>query len=419
MRRNACWLLAALLCVATASAQTPTGGPRAQISLTLPGDRQPAAAPAVPARTDNVRPETLVTFDYRRAELRWINQRWQLVADGVWLKDFGYRQADAREALRVIQNLRLTQRGTVGTPVPVMEYWLADGQAPRTFTAAGHIQPLDVATLRVDQVQGQWSVRDNHHVLFTFGPHRDDADQALALINRYGFTHVGSIGLSPPTMLYFLAGESGLSRTHFLKAGETRTGAATKGPSAEPDGPKPAAMPSPAAFATGRQEVADAAGKVGPASVPERIPFDYRQVQVRHDQNDWKLAYGSHVFANFGADHQAAEQALGLFHYYRFTEQFLIGRPVPTFAYFLVAGQAPRGLKFGFPAEAFSPEAVVVRQVASQWMVCEGDRPLVNFGDQQADARQLAQAIQRYRFDHLCRLGNGPGRSLTFLVRAR
>jgi len=423
MRRNAWLLLALPLCVAPVSAQTPDSPSHAQVIRSLPDSQQLAA----PAPTRGPGPENLVTFDYRQAELRWIDQRWQLVAGNVWLKDFGRREADARAALRTIQSLHLTQRGTVGSPLPVMEYWLADGAAPHGFSAGGRVETLDLTSLRVELMQGQWCVRDNRHRLFAFGPHKDDAEQALALIRHYDFTHLGVIGPATPTMTYFLGIGSGLAHSHVLTPTEIKAGVNTPNKSsATGSDPAPSASAgqapqqsalAPAALPAGRQPTA--AGASSPPSLPERLPFDYRQVQLRHDQNDWKLVFGGHVFANFGADQLAAQQALSLFQYYRFTEQLLIGRPVPTFTYFLVAGQAPRGLKFGLPAEAFFPESVVVRQVGNQWMVCEGERPLVNFGEQQADARQLALAIQRYRFDHLCRLGSGPGQSLTFLVRAR
>jgi hypothetical protein len=425
MRQNAWWPLAALLVVATASAQTPSTAPRAQISVSFPGDSPPAAPSATlnPDKTALLRAENLVPFDYRKAEVRWIDQRWQLVADGVWLKDFGQREADARNALRLIQALRLTQRGTVGTPLPVMEYWLADGQAPQGFSTGARVQTLDLATLRVDQLQAQWCVRDNHRILFNFGPHRDDAEQALALIRRYGFTHIGTIGQPRPAMTYFLNGDGGLSHNRLVTPQDLKSGTVATVKASEPSSAHPGQTPQPNALTpeplpAGRQPVTDAARASAP-SFPERLPFDYRQVQVRRDQGDWKVVYGSHVFANFGPDQMTAQQVLNLFQYYRFTEQLVIGRPVPAFSFFLVGGQAPRGLKFGIPAESFSPEAVLVRQVGTQWTVCAGDQVLMSFGDNQEDAKQLAQAIQRYRFDHLVRLGNGPGRSMTFLVRAR
>src|SRR5437660_9157668 len=84
--------------------QVPTNGPSTPAAGTAPGPLPLATPP---------RGESLVSFDYRQAELRWIDQRWQLIAGGVWLRDFGRRESDARAALRTIQNLHLNQRGTV------------------------------------------------------------------------------------------------------------------------------------------------------------------------------------------------------------------------------------------------------------------------------------------------------------------
>src|SRR5262245_63118150 len=77
-------------------------------------------------------PEQLVTFDWRQAELRRAQTGWQIQAGGVVLKEFAH-EADGLEALRLIQELRLTQHGVIGTPQPVLEYWLTDDHAPATL----------------------------------------------------------------------------------------------------------------------------------------------------------------------------------------------------------------------------------------------------------------------------------------------
>jgi hypothetical protein len=413
MRRNA-WLLVSLtFCVPPLSAQTASTPPAAQ----TPPASSAAAAPGL------VHPEQLLTFDNRQVQVRWIDQRWQLMAGDVLLKDFGRRQGDAQAALRTIQNFRLNQRGTVGSPLPVMEYWLIDGQGPQGFLGAGRVETLDLSSLRVEEVEGQWCLRDNRHRLFAFGPHREEANQALAVIRKYGFTHLAAIGPANPTMLYFLSNDRGLSRNRFVTPEELRAGILSGRKKNDNNTPPETASADEKktgqenALPSGRSPGKDKADKQ--KTQPERLAFDYRQVQLRREHNEWKLVFGSYVFASFGEDQYTAQQALSLFQYYRFTEQILIGQPVPTFSYFLVAGQPPRGLKFSVPAESFFPEAVAVRQLGNQWLVCENERPLVNFGDKEADARQLVQAIQRYRFDHLCRLGNGPGHSLTVLIRER
>ena len=94
------------------------------------------------AQSASVRPpaapgEPLVAFNPDLVEVVWTNGTWQLHearTDGrpeTVLKDFGTHQAEAFEALRLIRGLHLTQHGTVGTPQPIMEYWLSDGQAPQ------------------------------------------------------------------------------------------------------------------------------------------------------------------------------------------------------------------------------------------------------------------------------------------------
>ena len=57
-----------------------------------------------------------------------------------------------------------------------------------------------------------------------------------------------------------------------------------------------------------------------PSSTPNRVPFDWRQVQLRKEGGSWKLAAGSFVLADFGADEHAARQGLAAVQYYRFTD---------------------------------------------------------------------------------------------------
>jgi hypothetical protein len=138
--------------------------------------------------------DNLVSFDERQVELRQTNRGWQLTAGGVPLRDFGLHEAEAREALHWIHELHLNQHGLVGTPHPVLEYWLTDGHAPQTPGQELRTVALDLNSVRAEQVQGQWWVRDDSRFLFRFGQHAEDAEQALAVIRRYGFSQVGFVG---------------------------------------------------------------------------------------------------------------------------------------------------------------------------------------------------------------------------------
>ena len=404
MRRLAFGLLTAACVAGTANGQLPGGPvlagpppvpPITQAPFVPPGPAQPRAnVPAAPG---------LRTFDCLATEIKRVDNRWVLLADGAVLKEFGPREADAREALAIIRALKLNQHGTIGTP-PVMEYWLADGHAP--FTAeTNHLKvvPLDLNTLRVEEADGQWRLRDARRLLFAFGRNRADAFLALDLVRHYGFTQIGRVGQFMPSMVYFLGSPSDQGRAP--------------------------AMPPPQPNGSGPGQRADV--KAGPGNPPaslstpelansltEHYRFDYRQAEVRRDKNEWKLVCGSHVLANFGTNQMDARLAWNTLQHYRFTEQCLIGRPNPSFSYFLIGGQPARGLKFGIAVQPFQPETVLVRALGQAWAVSAGEQPLVVF-ERLEDARELAEAIQRLRFDHLCRIGNTPGYGMTFFVRTK
>jgi hypothetical protein len=62
---------------------------------------------------------------------------------------------------------------------------------------------------------------------------------------------------------------------------------------------------------------------------------------------------------------------------------------------------------------------VNVRQLGSSYLLCDEDRPLLNFGPRNEDAQRVVQAIKQYHFDHLCRVGHEEGKSMIFFVQAR
>src|SRR5437588_4834894 len=97
--------------------------------------------------------ENLTRFDYQQADIGWLDGRWQLRAGPVWLKDFGRHEADAREAMRTIHELKLTEFGSIGNPRPLLEYWLSGGQAPANSLLGARTTAFERASLRVEQIQ--------------------------------------------------------------------------------------------------------------------------------------------------------------------------------------------------------------------------------------------------------------------------
>jgi hypothetical protein len=154
------------------------------------------------------------------------------------------------------------------------------------------------------------------------------------------------------------------------------------------------------------------------AAASEWVAFDWRQVQTRQDGKDWKLVAGSYVLADFGADEPAAQQALEVVHFYRFTEHCLLTRGASRCGYFLCQGQAPRGLCFGVPGIPFRPESLTVRPEPGGHVLTDGENTLLHFGEPEL-AQQLLRAVKDYHFDYLCRIGRAEPHALTFFVRSR
>jgi hypothetical protein len=380
----------------------------------------PAVTPGPAPATAAASAASLQQFDYRSAQVRWRDGRWELEAGGVWLKDFGQREHDAREALRVMQMLRLTQRGTVGAPAPIMEYWLADGMAPTGLGSNLRLTPIDRNSLRVEEVNKMWCVRDDRQLLFNFGVQKAAAEQAAEVIQRYGFAKVGYVGYPRPTMIYFVGGQ-GLTPTSLrgpgIKAPRIPKADMPKEPKPQPETTDPRKAQVEALAGYHAQQLARGMRQL---SVPlttatTQLHFDPKQVVVRADRNRWKLYFGNHELADFGNNARGAKQALQVIQAYRCDQQCLIGQPTPAFAYFLVNGHAPRGVRSGLEGYSFRPEKAQLQQVAGGWSVCEGTRTLASFGARRDDAQEMLQAIQRYQFDYAAPLTEG----VTLLARSR
>jgi hypothetical protein len=342
--------------------------------------------------------DPVTRFDNTQVELRRTDERWQLWAGAQLVKDLGASEAEAREVIAIIRQLRLTQRGAIGTRAPIMEYWLAGDKAPQGLIPAYRLAPIDLATLRVEQLGNQWCLRDATHLWFNFGVHADDARQALATIKHYEFTRMGYVGQTDPVMIYFLGGKPDLKPT----------------PALQPD---VAFMPL-QAFQV-RQLTPPSLSAVDALTGEERLAFDWRRVELHRDGLRWRLMFGRECLADFGPDEVGAREALRTVQFYRFTEQCRVGAPAAPLVYYLVNGQAPHGIRFGARNTPFHPERLAVRQVDSQWMLCDGVRPILHAGANEDEAKRTLQAIQKYKFDNICAIGANDQTGLRFLVKDR
>ena len=414
---------------ALAQAQLPrSSAPAAPARSVVPST--PSAQP-VPGYIANVSEENIQSFDARSVDVRWIDNRWQMVAAGKVIKDFGRKELEAREALRIVRELRLNQIGTVGTPRPVMEYWLSNGQAPTGLVPGLKTVSLETENLRVEETQGQWWLRDNRRFLFTFGSHVDEANQALAIIRRYGFRQIGFVGQATPSMLVFLAGSDPGSGAHVRAPTPITPRSVT--PNHQPSsggenggvvraastGLNQPSTVTPLPLPSGRQLAYPNAPNKGDPDLGDRVPFDRRQVKLQKDNKEWKLMLAGWTLANFGSDDNEARRGLAALQFYHLNEQWLIGRPKPVFSHFLVNGLPPHGIMLGTPHVRLNPESIGVQKVAGAWALVDGNRVILSFGDKETEARQVLQVIQHFKCDNLCRLGGGITPAMSFFMKTR
>jgi hypothetical protein len=407
-------------------------------------------APAAPVPVQ-IQAENLQSFNPKDLQVVWANRRWLLTSGGEVVKDFGTHEQEARQALYVIRELGLNQHGVVGAPTPVMEYWLADGQAPHGLPRAGlRATPLTPSTLEVSQVQGQWCVRDKTRVLFNFGPRPEDAQQALAVIRKYQFDQVGVLGQITPSMYVFMSRGSPeaaptlpatrgagsgrvLDTPHFARLAKNKDGsprAATPAPTTNlsVDGVAAPVVPPLANYSKDRvqdqpkpfQWQAKPGADQTPLTVEGgRVPFDWRRASLVQEQGEWRIKAGGLVLANFGPSVQDARLALSALRHYRFTEQVRLGGDSPYLTYFLANSAAPRGAPMGVRAEEFKPDKLELKQVETGFALCQGPRVVLRLRDSQDDGKKLLETIQRTKCDRVCRIGEPGKEAMTFLVRSR
>lgn len=459
MRRTVSLIAATVFAsgVANAWQQPATVPPPQSQPALLPAPLQspaPAAAkPAVPTAAAQQVAEQIQSFQPGDVRLQWTDRRWQLVANNEVIKDFGPREQEARQALRIIQDLKLNQHAVLGSPQPVMEYWLVDGKPPqgRLGTAMRPVT-MNPAELRVEQVRGQWCLRDNSRILFNFGQQSAEAKQALAIVRKYDFDQVGVVGALSPSMYVFTTHREGekpalqtskvahsstrqmhtptFSRLAKNSDGTPRTEPMKKaGAPAGLEGVSRTVVPPLriAAQASTQEKPREpswqaqpqATASIAPPTNAERVAFDWRRVQIRQDADGWKLFAGSQVLANFGPQQHEAKLALQAMRHYRFSEQLRVGGQEGNLNYYVVNAQAPRGVMFGMAGEHLNLEQLEVRQVPTGYAICEGERVVVRLRDRQEDGAKLLDTMKRNQCDRLCRIGEPEKDGMLLLLRSK
>lgn len=116
----------------------------------------------------------------------------------------GWSEAD--RAMRIVIAYRFTQYCTVSNSKPTMSYFLSNRRAPRGAMRGEDCTAFNPSALRVARLAdlGIWVIKISaHRNLLVFGKTQSVANAALAVIRKYGFTHLCSVGRPNPPFTYF------------------------------------------------------------------------------------------------------------------------------------------------------------------------------------------------------------------------
>lgn len=335
--------------------------------------------------------ETLINVEPSSFLLRRQAGSWQLFAGSLLLHDFGDDRETAQDALQAIRGFRVSQWGRIGSPRVIVEYGLVDG-APSPWAAAPRIWlPVDLSSLKAEQVRGTWVVRDRENILLNFGVSQADADQTVAVAKRYGFNRLGFAGFPNPAAAFLFAGPPVMGASGGKES-----------------------LVSIVTQAQERNLRRTGIEVPGVGFLGERFVIDPYRVEARKHKGEWVLAQGPEIVARFGRAELTARAALRAVQDGRFTEYC----QVAGLTFFLVNGAAPTREPFGVLGYRFSVDSLrIVERGSGQWELLDtSHRKLVQTATRE-EAEQAAQVLRAFRFDTECRIGTG-SESLRFFVRS-
>ncbi len=174
----------------------PSKGQQGQPAMAFPPPTGQQGQPAMPSPSpagQQIKPVTrdidCLTFNPATTKIQQGQGRWAVVDGTRALFSFGLDKIEAENALAVIKHYRMDQSCFVAGPRPLFHYMLAGGSAPIGPFPGEDCRSFNPVTTNVRQTESGWKVVDSDKDLFQFDADKDGADQALAIIKRYGFTH--------------------------------------------------------------------------------------------------------------------------------------------------------------------------------------------------------------------------------------
>lgn len=146
--------------------------------------------------------EDCIGFNPANIAVVQAGNRWKIADGNHWMFDFAGRQDEALQAHRILRHYGMNQSCFVGRPQPALSYMLTNGTAPAGRMRGEDCVAFNTADITVVQAAGRWKIADGSHWLFDFGDSQGEAEQALAIMKKYGFTHSCYVGRPQASFTY-------------------------------------------------------------------------------------------------------------------------------------------------------------------------------------------------------------------------
>jgi hypothetical protein len=415
------------------TAPSAPGGRSASLLNTLgklpsPPPSQLSSSPAGGAETIGSQRLTLKAADLtlKRVINGANSASWQIWAGNRLFRDFADDEESARAVLTTLRDQRPDEWFIIGLPYPLVEYGLVNGQPPLMWDSpqllpmresqAGNephpagsspsrlpsphrpimsgvglhaIQPMDLRTIRLEQIQGVWVLRDDHNLLINFADQRAAGEQAVAAIRRHGLNRLGLVGRHRPVFRCLFSGTD-------------------KG---NPVLPEPIRRQHLQLQSEALNPVGLAVPGLGYAGLLHR--FDPRTLSIRKRDGQWQIVTpDDYVLGQFGPAESHALEALRVLRDGSFTAVARYGPITLLFRQDQIAQRLPLHTQ----VRVFDPHTLRVVTSGPRCFVADQTRHLCDCRDP-AEGRTIIAILQAYGCNLLAHLGPTPRQGLTFFAR--
>ena len=153
-----------------------------------------------------------------------------------------------------------------------------------------------------------------------------------------------------------------------------------------------------------------------PPANQDCISFNPNNAVVAKAGNRWKIKVGSMWLLDFGSNQSEAQEALTRIKSHNMNKQCFVGRPNPSFKYYLSGNAAPANASGGEDCLNFNNANVEVKKINNRWKIVDGSHWMFDFKGKEAEARKAYEIIKYYGFSKTCYVGR-PGPSLSYLLK--